>query len=211
MQVLIEKIRSLKSHPINETITGRLSEFNSYQSKLNDGNTIFLELAFCLMTANFQAAKSITIQKEVGEGFLHWSEEELASKLKSMGHRFWPQAAKRIVMARTHIVSLPSTLGSLSGNDLRYWFADNVHGLGMKESSHFLRNIGFGDYAIIDFHIVDILVSHGLLEQPKSKSLTPKKYLEIENILKSLGREVGMNMAELDLALWFLETGTVLK
>ena len=86
---------------------------------------------------------------------------------------------------------------------------NNVKGLGYKESSHFLRNIGFDDYAIIDFHIVDVLVNYNLINKPKT--ITKKKYLEIENVLKRLAKETNLTLAELDLYLWYMETGKILK
>ena len=79
----------------------------------------------------------------------------------------------------------------------------------MKEASHFLRNVGFEDYAIIDFHIIDILEKYGLIEKPKT--MTKNKYLEIEDILKKLAKKVNLSLAELDLYLWYKETGKVLK
>jgi len=81
--------------------------------------------------------------------------------------------------------------------------------LGLKEASHFLRNIGFDDYAIIDFHIVDLLVKENLIKRPKT--ITPKIYLEIETVLKKLAIQVNLTLAELDLYLWYLETGKILK
>jgi N-glycosylase/DNA lyase len=92
---------------------------------------------------------------------------------------------------------------------MREWLVNNVKGLGMKESSHFLRNIGYKDLAIIDFHIVDLLEREKLIERPKT--ITPKKYLEIEQILAELGKKTNLNLAELDLYLWYLETGKILK
>ena len=92
---------------------------------------------------------------------------------------------------------------------LREWVVKNVKGIGYKEASHFLRNIGYKNLAIIDFHIVDLLVKYDLIEKPKS--MTKKKYLEIENVLKQLGRELHLDMAKLDLYLWYKETGKVLK
>ncbi|MBU1252440.1 MAG: N-glycosylase, partial [Nanoarchaeota archaeon] len=86
-----------------------------------------------------------------------------------------------------------------------------IRGLGMKESSHFLRNTGFQNVAIIDFHIVDILARHGLIEKPKNKSLTPKKYLELESLLNELAGKTGTSLGELDLYLWYEETGTIFK
>jgi len=48
-----------------------------------------------------------------------------------------------------------------------------------------------------------------LIKRPKT--ITPKKYLEIEEVLRKLGKKVKLNLAELDLYLWYLETGKVLK
>ena len=84
-----------------------------------------------------------------------------------------------------------------------------MKGLGFKEASHFLRNIGYDDYAIVDFHIVDLLVRHNLIKKPKT--LSRVKYLEIEEILRKIAKKSGLTLAELDLYLWFLETIKVLK
>ena len=89
------------------------------------------------------------------------------------------------------------------------WLAKNIKGLGMKEASHFLRNIGYKNVAIIDFHILDLLARYGLIEKPKT--MTPKKYIEIENELKKISEKTGINLGELDLYLWYKETGKDLE
>jgi|TARA_Y100000310_G_scaffold43287_1_gene40377 N-glycosylase/DNA lyase len=63
--------------------------------------------------------------------------------------------------------------------------------------------------AIIDFHIIDLLVRELGIEKPKA--LTPKKYIEIENLLRELSSKTNTNLGELDLYLWYEETGKVLK
>ncbi|MCK4901793.1 MAG: hypothetical protein KAS76_00435 [Thermoplasmatales archaeon] len=90
-------------------------------------------------------------------------------------------------------------------------FQNFVGGFGgvCLHNSHFLRNVGFDDYAIIDFHIIDILVDNKLIEKPKT--LTKKKYLEIEDLLRKLAKETNLTLAELDLYLWYMETGKILK
>ena len=43
--------------------------------------------------------------------------------------------------------------------EIREWLVENVRGMGYKESSHFLRNIGLGEnIAILDRHILKNLV-----------------------------------------------------
>ena len=104
---------------------------------------------------------------------------------------------------------LKRVVESHKNDELREWLVKNVKGIGYKETSHFLRNIGFDDFAIIDFHIIDILAKYDLIEKPKA--LTRKKYLEIEKILKKIAEKSGLNLAELDLYLWYMETGKILK
>ena len=78
-----------------------------------------------------------------------------------------------------------------------------------KEGSHFLRNIGCDYYAIIDFHILDLLERYHLITKPKS--LTATKYREIEQVLQTIATQTQLTLAELDLYLFYLETGKILK
>ena len=210
MNPLISLVEKLKNSPIKQTVDSRMNEFSEMGKKSNE--ELFKELCFCLMTANFSATGGIKIQNAIGNEFASMPEEELAKQLAQLGHRFPNMRASFIVEARKHKNNIKKVLESFSlDSERRGWFAENVKGLGMKESSHFLRNIGFKNVAIIDFHIVDLLSRFGLIEKPKNKSLTPKKYLEIENVLRVLAKETKTSLGELDLYLWYDETGKILK
>jgi len=210
VEELIKQIESLKSHPIKNVIDLRMKEFSELGKK--NSNELFKELCFCFMTANFSARGGIKIQNAVADGFLHLSEEELAKKLQELGHRFPNARAKFVILARPHKDNLKETLQNLKDEiKMREWIAENIKGIGMKEASHFLRNIGYKNLAIIDFHIIDLLAKHNLIEKPKNKSLSSKKYVEIENVLKKISEKTNLSLGELDLYLWFLETGKVLK
>ncbi|MBI4175854.1 MAG: DNA lyase, partial [Candidatus Aenigmarchaeota archaeon] len=78
------------------------------------------------------------------------------------------------------------------------------------EASHFLRNVGFTDLAILDRHIMRNLVRYNAIKEVP-KSLTRKKYYYIENRMKSFCARVGIPMDELDLLFWSEETGEVFK
>lgn len=208
---IIKIIENLKSSEIKQIIDSRMKEFESLGNK--NSNEIFKELCFCFMTANFSAHGGIKIQKKIGEGFSTLSEEELAKKLAELGHRFPNARAKYVILARPHKDTIKGTLQSFSeDNFARSWIVENIKGIGMKEASHFLRNIGYKNLAIIDFHIVDLLAKHGLIEKPKNRgSLTIKKYIEIENVLKEIAQKTNLSLGELDLYLWYEETGKILK
>ena len=210
MQEVITIIENLKNSPIKELIDSRINEFEELGKK--NSNELFKELCFCLMTANFSAQGGIKIQNEIQEGFLTLPEKQLSQKLSELGHRFPNVRAKYITEARIYKDNLKEKLESFANDsNKREWIVQNIKGIGMKEASHFLRNIGYKNLAIIDFHIIDLLVKHNLIEKPKNKSLNVKKYLEIERVLKEIAKQSNLNLGELDLYLWYQETGKVLK
>jgi len=203
---LPESIESLKKTSVKKLVDRRIKEFKRLGKGSN--NTLFKELCFCVLTANYNAEKAIKIQKEIGNGFLTFPESKLSRKLKTLGYRYPNNRAKYIVDNRKHLNSLKEILNSRE-NKAREWLIREVKGIGYKEASHFLRNTGCDNCAIIDFHIIDVLVKHKLIKRPKT--LTKKRYLEIEKLLKKLAQRVGVDPAELDLYLWYMETGKVLK
>jgi len=210
MKELLKKIEELKNSPIKETINLKNIEFENIGS--SGANSVFSELCFCLMTANFSAHGGIKIQNSIGDGFSTLSEKELAKKLAELGHRFPNTRAKYVVNARKSKDELIEILEKVQDDlVLREWVVKNIKGLGMKEASHFLRNIGYKNLAIIDFHIIDLLVKNNLIEPVKRGSISPKKYLEIENVLREISRKTRLHLGELDLYLWYLETGKILK
>lgn len=207
MDVLLDKLRGLAVGGLKARVDGRVGEFRECGRK--PVSELFSELCFCILTANYNAEGAINIQRCVGYGFIELPEESLAEKLRVLGHRYPNARASYIVEARKHIPRLEEVLGGLSGLELREWFVENVKGLGYKEASHFLRNVGYTDYAILDFHIIDVLVEYGLIERPKT--LTKNKYLEVEELLRDIAAKAGLNLSELDLYLWYMETGKILK
>jgi N-glycosylase/DNA lyase len=129
--------------------------------------------------------------------------------LKKIGYRFPNIRAQYISETQVHKNFLSKIINDLDGEELRTWLVQNIKGLGYKEASHFLRNIGYDDYAIIDFHIIDILTQYDFIKKPKT--LTKKRYLEIEQDLKHIAKLCNLTLAELDFYLWYLETGKILK
>ncbi|MFX0189009.1 MAG: N-glycosylase/DNA lyase [Candidatus Hodarchaeota archaeon] len=208
MKDLLGSLKNLKNSDIKNLVDSRIKEFAKIKNQsIND---IFKELCFCIMTANCSADKCIEIHECFEDGFLNLKELQLANRLKDLGYRFPNVRAKYIVKARNNMKDLKNKIKSNEEEkQLREWFVKNIKGLGYKEASHFLRNIGYKNYAIIDFHIVDLLARYNLINKPKVMS--KKKYLEIEELLKDIAEKSGINLAELDLYLWFLETGKILK
>ncbi|MEM4707728.1 MAG: N-glycosylase/DNA lyase, partial [Candidatus Anstonellales archaeon] len=208
MKKILEKIKRLRKGRVKKLIDKRVKEFK--RAGKSSKQRIFSELCFCILTANYSAEGGIRIQKEIGNGFLKMGEKALAKKLKKLGHRFPNTRAKFIVEARKKFAKkIKEIVFSFDdGREAREWLVKNVKGLGYKEASHFLRNVGFMDLGIVDFHIVDLLVKNRMIKKPKA--ITRKKYFEIEGVLKKLAERTGLEPGELDLYLWYIETGKVL-
>ncbi|MEM5790733.1 MAG: N-glycosylase/DNA lyase [Candidatus Aenigmatarchaeota archaeon] len=203
---MIEGIEALKNE-IGSLVKKRVKEF---EENRKSNKKIFLELCFCILTANFNAKKAIEIQEKIGDNFFYLSEEELEKELKNLGHRFPKTRARYIIKARKYKNLLKKIIENFKDEKmLREWLANNIKGIGYKEASHFLRNIGFKNLAIIDFHILELLEKNKIIKRPKT--LSKKKYLEIENILSQIGKKLNLSLAELDLYLWYMETGKILK
>jgi N-glycosylase/DNA lyase len=92
----------------------------------------------------------------------------------------------------------------------RDFFASNrdIKGIGYLQASHFLRNIGFSGYAILDKNIMKMLHDFGVVDSAKPPT-TKKKYIELENKVKVFSDKLGIGIDELDLLLWSVRTGRI--
>ena len=94
---------------------------------------------------------------------------------------------------------------------IREWLAENIKGLGFKEASHFLRNIGLGKgLAILDTHILKNLKKYNLIDKIP-KTVSSKQYLDIECKMREFSNKVHIPLDELDLLFWSHETGFIYK
>ena len=205
-QKLINKINKLKDSNIKSEVDNRLNEFK----ELNNSEDWFSELCFCILTANSKAVTALEIEKELKEkGFYSYKEEKIRDCIKKNKHRFHNNKSKFIVEARKH-KNIKEIIQEKTVTDARTWLVDNIKGIGYKESSHFLRNVGYNNVAILDRHILNLMVEHKILKA-KPKTLNKNNYPEIERKLGNLANSINMSQAELDLYLWCLKTGKVLK
>lgn len=197
-----------------ERIRSRLAEFKDKCACSQE--ELFAELCFCLFTPQSRAETCDAAVKalEASGLLLKGSAEDVASKMQ--GVRFKNQKARFLIEARRKLLGTPGKLnavvsGSESSSDLREWLVMNVKGLGYKEASHFLRNVGLGkNLAILDRHVLKNLVRCGVIEETP-RALPRKKYLEIEGRMADFSRRVGIPMEELDLIFWSMQTGKVFK
>jgi N-glycosylase/DNA lyase len=95
--------------------------------------------------------------------------------------------------------------------EAREWFVKNIKGLGYKESSHFLRNIGLGDdIAILDRHILRNLLRSKVIEKIPG-SLSARRYLEVEKKMRRFANDIEIPLSHLDIVIWYISTGSIFK
>jgi N-glycosylase/DNA lyase len=198
-----------------EAIQTRLNEFKEILNRNDDD--VFAELCFCLLTPQSSAKTCWAAVSRLKERslLLKGAANEIQPQLNDV--RFGDSKAKYIVEARATFTKdgrlfLKSHLSSFANLfELREWMVENVKGLGYKEASHFLRNIGLGEeFAILDRHILRNLKRLDVITEVPV-SITKKRYLEIEEKLRSFSREIGIPLADLDLLFWSRETGWIFK
>lgn len=206
---IVKEVRRVVRSKVGSKIRNRLKDFqNTFKTSERKW---FKELVLCILTAHASAKMSLKAVDFLGSKIFSQDVDVLAKLLREAGYRFPFTRARYIVENRKFLGSLKKVITNFSSSeDARKWLAENAKGIGYKEASHFLRNVGYKDVAIIDFHVLDILKKAEIIREENLK-LTPTTYLQIETILNKIAIWCKMSLAELDLCLWYIETGKVLK
>ena len=123
------------------------------------------------------------------------------------GIRFHENKARYLLELKNKFDDIPFNLNSI---ELREYLVKNIKGLGYKESSHYLRNIGHKNLAILDRHILSNLKYFGVINDIPV-SLSKKQYLEIENKFQEFSKKVNISIDHLDLLFWSMKTGEIFK
>jgi N-glycosylase/DNA lyase len=196
-------------------IRARLNEFAALRSSASDAR-LFEELVYCLFTAGASARMGLKSVERVRPLLRRGTVAQLSAALVG-AHRFPNARAGYIVEARAYLqndcrLKLRHKLEAF-GDDRearRDYLAANIKGIGYKEASHFLRNVGYSGYAILDKHILNTLSEFGVLTSPAPPT-TKKKYVATEELMRNFADRIRIDFDELDLLLWSNKTGEILK
>ncbi|RMF36439.1 MAG: DNA lyase [Chlorobiota bacterium] len=190
-------------------IERRLEEFKAPKST----HDIFYEFCYCICTPQSKARNAWQVVEKLRAAQFYEQGFDPTPVFANPAHyiRFHRTKARRLLALRTQFGAIGAALAQQStSQELRRWIAQNVAGFGLKEASHVLRNLGRFDVAIVDRHILRNLVRYGVLaraEQPRTEA----QYRIIERAFVNFARTCGIELQALDLLLWAIETGEVLK
>ena len=215
--VVVDDIRASHKARRHE-IRARLDQFGQLWRNGSDVQ-LWEELVFCIFTAGASARMGFRSVEVVRPFLLDGKPQQMSRALKKAGaHRFPNERPGYIVTTRSYLhkecgMALGRKLRSFADPiERRDWLAQEkeIKGIGYKESSHFLRNIGLRGHAILDKHVMSCLADLKVVPAAKPPS-TKNRYLETEDKLKAFARDIKIDFDELDLVLWSMKTGEVLK
>ncbi len=174
---------------------------------------LLLELLFCLLTP--QSNANVCWEKALelfNSGKLYnGTIEEISTIIHPV--RFKNNKAKYIKKA-VNLFGDSSLKKFLQGSDIyaiRDKLVASVDGLGYKESSHFLRNIGIGlELAILDRHILRCLKDFHVIDTIP-ETLTPQRYKDIEHAMQDFCKSIEIPISHLDFIFWYSKKKSLFK
>jgi N-glycosylase/DNA lyase len=199
-------------------IRARLREFRRVWQTGSD-RRLWEEMVYCIFTAGASAKMGLRSVETLRPLLESGAQREMTRALIAAGaHRFPNARPEYVVVTRNYLqqsfsMRLRERLTSFDDPfERRDWLANDprVKGLGYKEASHFLRNIGFQGYGILDKHIVRCLCELGVIDSPKPPTAR-RGYLETEQRMREFAAKARIDFDELDLLLWSMKTGEILK
>jgi N-glycosylase/DNA lyase len=199
-------------------IKKRLGEFQEVWRHGSDAR-LWEELVYCIFTAGASARMGLSAIDAVRSLLLDGESEEMTQVLREAGaHRFPVARPRYIVTTRNYFrvnfgMALRERLRSFSDPfERRDWLAQEkqIKGLGYKESSHFLRNVGVKGHAILDKHVMRCLAEMNIVDTARPPA-NRRNYLEVEQEFRRFAQQIKVDFDELDLVLWSIKTGEILK
>jgi N-glycosylase/DNA lyase len=215
--VTVDRLRAEYAQRRKE-IRARLREFRRVWQTASDSR-LWEEMVYCIFTAGASAKMGLRSVDALRPLLKTGAQAEMTKALVAAGaHRFPNARPGYVIVTRNYLeesisMQLRRRLDSFrDAMERRDWLASEprIKGLGYKESSHFLRNIGFKGYGILDKHIVRCLCELKVIDSPKPPT-SRGRYLETEDRMRRFAAATGIDFDELDLLLWSTKTGEILK
>lgn len=183
-------------------IRQRLKEFSR-------NNDYFYELCFCLLTPQSNARKCYEAIEILKKKDFQNNDINIEEILKTKT-RFYNNKSRYLKELRVKYPGIKTKLKTKNPFGLREYLVNEINGMGYKEASHFLRNIGYRNLAILDRHILKHLKRLKVIEEIP-KTISNKKYRIIEDKFKEFSRKINIPMDELDLLFWSMESGGMFR
>ena len=194
---------------MHKEIQARLQDFQCIDEK-----DWFYEACYCILTPQSKAVHAeLVVKKLMSLDFEH-QEIDPMPLLRDPEHyiRFHNQKTINLQLLKEHFPEISSMIREHRDTPLilRDLLTQKIRGFGMKESAHYMRNIGIFGPTILDRHILKHLIACGIKSATKAPT-SKSSYLKIEKAWLKYCKEVEIEMEAMDLLFWSMETGFILK
>lgn len=193
---------------VEEAARKRLESFKSCPCS---DKAIFKELTYCVFAANSSAAmaeKAVELLEPViHTGDVDEYKDQVAGKV-----RFYNVRSEYTAYNHGVINGFDKDLHTIikEQDSPRRSVKKLFKGVGMKEASHFLRNIGHSGYCILDKHVRQVMCDIDVLNSTSYPS-RPDEYEEAERRIQAFCDANGLDVDVFDLAVWSYKTGRIAK
>lgn len=199
---------------------------SSLRSQAWSGEDMLSEVLCCVLSSQVPYEMAQCAVSRIRENGLlseeHWRDDSpefesmlcklLLAPMKVGGrlrkYRFPVMRAKQIRLTRDTLLDQAVDLAELvfqnqAPKALRKELTRLVHGLGLKQASMFLRNVGRSyDLAILDRHTLRYMVLQRLIPSIRSSSLSFTQYESIERAMEDYAAGLGFPVGYVDWAIW---------
>jgi len=174
----------------------------------------FYEACYCILTPQSKAIHADLVVKQLIDLNFEFDDVDILPLLRNPQHyiRFHNQKTKNVYALKEQFPSIRELIKQHAHTplQLRDLLTDTIRGFGMKESAHFMRNIGIFGPTILDRHILKHLLACGI-RSAKKPPTNRSAYIKIEQAWLRYCKQVEIPMVQMDLLFWALETGFILK
>ena len=195
--------------------------------KLNE-ETLWEELICCILSsqvsyevaqaATFELVKSGLIGLTPNFSNFRKFEEDVRALLqkplrvrdRNIRYRFPNVRAQQIVQVHKTVSKLGGSLSKIvyevkQPQELRDYLIEILPGIGPKQASMFLRNIGISyDLAILDRHVLNYMHATNIVTNAGARSFGKREYLSTEMKLLKYAEELGYPVGCVDWAIWIV-------
>ena len=187
---------------------------------------LWWELSCCLLSSQVPYALAAAASDRLEESGLLTStqpnEAALADNLtallstpllvcgSSRRYRFPQARARQLASTKWAVQAGTGSLSELirlagTGEAVREWLVGNAPGIGPKQASMFVRNVGLSyEVAILDRHVLNYMVALDIAPTPILATSSLPRYLKGEIALRAHADHIGVSVGLLDWAIWIV-------